>query len=247
MKEIVTKDGSITLYNEKFDDIYNSKSGAIEEATKKFIQPARIRELAKKGEVKILDIGFGLAYNFCAAIDAAVSENKNCNITIVSFEIDKQIIKEAAKINRYFKSSWLVKEIASCLTVGKEKEADKSKKEYKKKSIIKKAIKKDNCRIEIRKGNLRIKLIIGDAIKGIKEINERFNAVFLDGFKPKANIELWEAEFLKEIYGLMLPDSRLTTYSCSKRIRESLKKAGFEVYDGPAIGRKAPSTIAVKQ
>ena len=37
----------------------------------------------------------------------------------------------------------------------------------------------------------------------------------------------------------------LATYSYAKTIRNNLAKAGFTVKDGPIIGRRSPSTIAV--
>jgi len=39
----------------------------------------------------------------------------------------------------------------------------------------------------------------------------------------------------------------LTTYSCASIIRKNLREAGFLVKDGPVVGRKAPSTIAIKE
>ena len=43
MKEINTKDNSVTFYNEKFDETYHSISGAKEESEKKYIIPAAER------------------------------------------------------------------------------------------------------------------------------------------------------------------------------------------------------------
>lgn len=91
-----------------------------------------------------------------------------------------------------------------------------------------------------KKENIEINLILGDARKTIKTIKEEFDIVFLDPFSPKKCPELWTEEFFKDIK----LKGRLTTYSCAKIVRENLKKAGFEVKDGPSIGRKSPSTIA---
>ena len=69
MKEIKTKDGSLTLHNEEYDETYHSTTGAKEETFEKFIKPCKIKELAKKGNIRILDICFGLGYNAIAAIE----------------------------------------------------------------------------------------------------------------------------------------------------------------------------------
>lgn len=90
-----------------------------------------------------------------------------------------------------------------------------------------------------------IKIIIGDAKETIKEINEKFDAVFLDPFSPKKNQELWTEEFFKEIKKLMKKEAILATYSCAGVVRRNLKAAGFEVKDGPIVGRRSPGTLAM--
>ena len=78
----------------------------------------------------------------------------------------------------------------------------------------------------------------------IKNLNQKFDAVFLDPFSPKKCPELWTERFFKDIRKLMKQNSVLTTYSCAKITRNNLVNAGFNVKDGPSIGRRAPSTIA---
>jgi len=96
-------------------------------------------------------------------------------------------------------------------------------------------------------GKVNIQLIIKDARESIKLINTKFDFVFLDPFSPKKCPELWTEPFLKDIANHMEKGGVLTTYSCARQVRENLKNAGFEVKDGPSVGRKAPSTIAIKK
>ena len=99
---------------------------------------------------------------------------------------------------------------------------------------------------EYNSKDYNLKLIVGDARKTIKELDTEFNKVFLDPFSPKKNPELWTTEFFKNIFNIMLPGAKLATYSCAGQVRRNLKEAGFEVKDGPCIGRRSPSTIAIK-
>jgi len=92
--------------------------------------------------------------------------------------------------------------------------------------------------------DVEIKIIIGDACETIKKIKGKFDVVFLDPFSPKKNPELWTAEFFKEIKKRMKKNAVLATYSCAGIVRRNLKKAGFEIRDGPCVGRRAPSTLA---
>ena len=45
----------------------------------------------------------------------------------------------------------------------------------------------------------------------------------------------------------MKKESKLATYSCAGQVRRNLKEVGFKIKDGPCVGRRAPSTIAIKK
>lgn len=204
MKLVKTYDGSYTFFSEKFNETYHSKSGAIEEAFKKFIEPCKI----KKG-MKILDICFGLGYNSLAAIHIAD------NLKIIALENDRKILNRLQELevpNDLKKDFEKIKEVAKNL-------------EY---------IDKD----------VELKILLGDARETIKEINQKFDAVFLDPFSPKKCMALWQLDFFKEIKKRMMPNAILATYSCARIVRDNLKKAGFKIIDGPRVGRRSPSTIA---
>ena len=110
MKKIITPDGSVTFHNEQFDESYHSRSGAKEEAVKKFVEPCNIKELAKTGKVRILDVCFGLSYNTVAAIDAALEENPNCAIEAVGLEIDPEILQAITEIEAPFANFFMMQE-----------------------------------------------------------------------------------------------------------------------------------------
>ena len=98
MKQITTDDGSITFRNEEFDEIYHTKSGAVEEAFVKFVGPTHIEKLAKTGSINILDVCFGLGYNSCAALDRILELNPKCIVNIVGLESDKVILDKISGI-----------------------------------------------------------------------------------------------------------------------------------------------------
>jgi tRNA U34 5-methylaminomethyl-2-thiouridine-forming methyltransferase MnmC len=204
MRKITTKDGSPTFYNEKYDETYHSKTGAIEESEKKFVEPANIKE-----GMKILDVCFGLGYNSAAAIKKAKK------LTITALEMDAEILKKTKSI-----------------------EVKGYKREYEK---IKEAAKK----LHYKDKDVEINIIIGDATKTIKDIDDKFDAVFHDPFSPPKNPDMWTEGFFKEIKKRMKKGARLTTYSCARIVRDNLSNAGFKVQDGPKVGRRGPSTIAV--
>jgi tRNA U34 5-methylaminomethyl-2-thiouridine-forming methyltransferase MnmC len=207
MKQIQTRDDSITFFNEKYQEAYHSTTiGAIEEAEKKFAEPSNLKD----GMV-ILDFCFGLGYNSLAAL------MKLSQVKIIALENDKEIINQIQTIEVPEK--------------------------YQEKYEIIKQVAKNNSFESLQ---VQIKLILGDAKKEIKELNEQFDAVFFDPFSPKKCPELWTQEVFKDIFKLMKPGAILTTYSCATEIRKNMQAAGFQVKDGPIVGRKAPGTIGIK-
>ena len=103
---------------------------------------------------------------------------------------------------------------------------------------------KESMKTKKEKDGVKIMLLLDDARKTIKNVKEKFDAVFLDPFSPKTCPELWTEEFFIDIRKTMKPEAILATYSCARVVRENLKKAGFTVEDGPIVGRRSPSTIA---
>lgn len=215
MQKITTPDGSVTFHNPEFDEAYHSKSGAKEEAIKKFVEPCLIKELAKSGKIQILDVCFGLGYNTAAAIDVALEENPGCVIKIIGLELDESILQEVLSVPESFACYNLIKETV-----------------------------KNNY--HYKKNNIEIQIIIGDACETIKQLSDEFDAIFFDPFSPKKCPALWSKEIFQETYRLLKTNSRLTTYSCARIVRDNLKEAGFTVFDGPKLWRRGPSTIGVK-
>ncbi len=152
---------------------------------------------------------------FGLGYNSAAAIEANQNIEIIGLENDKKMFREIEKLNPSLKYYHIIRELAS------------------------------SKNLKYNENKIKINLIVGDARKTIKKITEKFDAVFLDPFSPKRCPELWTYEFFSDITKLMKPGSILATYSCARVVRENLKKAGFIVKDGPVVGRRAPSTIAI--
>jgi len=88
MKKVITRDGTFTLRNEKYNECYHSSEGALTESLYKHVLPGF--DIVNKKEIKILDICFGLGYNtFCAVLNRP----KGTKLKIFSPELDLELIK----------------------------------------------------------------------------------------------------------------------------------------------------------
>ena len=74
MKKIITADKTETFLNEEVNESYHSYSGAVEEAVKKYVEPCEIKELAKKGEIKITVVATG--FNNGSTVQTKVSQQR---------------------------------------------------------------------------------------------------------------------------------------------------------------------------
>ena len=238
MKIVKTNDGSITYHNEKFGETYHSISGAIDESIRKFVEPCNIDEISCRKSIRVLDVCFGLGYNSLAFIYELFKRKTKCKIEIIALENDPEIMEKMFDISfdnelrvyYYF----LKRAVNDALFDGKK-------------------FCKEGLRVEEEKilykleKNVKIDFKIKDAREAVNEINGEFEIVFLDPFSPKKCPELWEEQFIADIGKKCSVGCVLTTYSCARIARDNLQKAGFDVKDGPVVGRRAPSTIGVKR
>ncbi len=179
-------------------------------------------EEAYEKYVKPLNVSDGMTIlDFCYGLGynsaAAMSSCSNLNIT--ALEVDEDIISKSFTINIPEKLEETYKYLRQLM--GKNPVSD-------------------------AKGNV-IHLIIDDALKVMYELlPNMFDRVFFDPFSPQKHPDMWTEDVFKEMIRIMKPGGKLATYSCSKRVRRAMSAAGFDVKDGPCIGRRSPSTIAVK-
>jgi len=106
MKDIITKDGSSTFFNDKIKDYYHSKSGAATEAREKYVNALKVTP-----NKIIFDICFGIAYNTAAALEKGPA-------TIHCFENDREILHKILNLNAPFKNYPLIKEFVKSFLKG---------------------------------------------------------------------------------------------------------------------------------
>lgn len=212
---ILTSDDSTTLYSAEYEEAYHTKNGALTEAFDKYCAPCGIAELAGIGRVKILDIGFGLGYNVLAAIFTARAANSACQIEITSLEKDV-----------------ITRKVLDSLKLP-EKYSDSFE-------IVKSVVNT----LSYNDGQFAVEIITGDARKSIQKLDKKYDAVFLDPFSYKNNVELWTVEFFREILKKMSDTGILSTYSMATPVRCGLISAGFKIGSGPGDVMKKGGTLA---
>lgn len=219
----LTDDGSFTFYSEEFDECFHSVHGAYREAECKYVEPCRLRSMARENDcLRLLDICYGLGYNSAAAIAAIWSVNPHCRIELVALELDVSVPREAARQGLLAPFSSARPHLSTLLREFAERQ-------------------------RLRSPQLQADLYGGDARSQIQKVARsgfRAEAIFLDPFSPPKCPQLWTVEFLGWVVRCLHPRGRLTTYSCAAAVRTALARAGLFLGATEGVGRRSPGTLA---
>jgi tRNA U34 5-methylaminomethyl-2-thiouridine-forming methyltransferase MnmC len=93
-------------------------------------------------------------------------------------------------------------------------------------------------------GGVVLEIVEGDARETLPKWDGVADAVYLDGFSPAKNPEMWEPELLREVAGRIVPGGTLATYTAAGFVRRALAEAGLEVERRPGFGTKRHMTVA---
>jgi tRNA U34 5-methylaminomethyl-2-thiouridine-forming methyltransferase MnmC len=217
LKIVKTKDGSNTLFSQKYNQHYhNPDDGAINESLTKHIIPAFTFHKDKK-ELTILDICFGIGYNTFSTIYYVIKNNLDIKLNIYSPELDGNLVK-------------------SLDTFAFPKEFEDIK------HIIRAVAQNGFYSDE----EIKIEVNIGDARDYIKNLEKNsFDIVYQDAFSSDVNFELWTKEYFDDIYKLCKKDCIMSSYAIATPIRLSMNEAGFYIYEHRPVKRKI--TLAFKE
>lgn len=206
-----TEDGSYTFYHPTYKQHFHSVAGAWMESVRKYIEPCRLKEKLEKGEnLSLLDIGFGMGFNACAAAQLAETVGK-AKLYIVSLESDRNALSAAQRLP-----------------------------EHPGAAIVKSLSEKGRWENHFAS----IDLVWGDARDYVSMMKARYDFIFLDGFSPDTNPELWTLDFMLKLKDMLKPDGFLATYSSAFPFLGALVEAGFNIYESKPFGRRRGGTVA---
>lgn len=89
-----------------------------------------------------------------------------------------------------------------------------------------------------------ITLLAGDARSTVRTLKQEFDCIYLDGFSPDINPELWTLDFFRELKRLLDPSGVIVTYSSAYPVRGAMLKCGLLTGETDAFGRRRGGTAA---
>jgi tRNA 5-methylaminomethyl-2-thiouridine biosynthesis bifunctional protein len=208
-----------------FGDIYHPRVGALEQARHVFLHgnglPGR---WAGRSDFTILETGFGLGNNFLATWQAWRDDAARCErLHLVSAELHPPTQQDLARAHAESPLRELAVQLVQAwppLAPGLH-------------------------RLVFEGGRVQLTLALGDARALLPQLRLTADALFLDGFAPARNPELWSPELIKALARRCVKGSTAATWSVAGGLHAALTTAGFKVQRAPGIGGKREITQAV--
>ena len=105
---VKTEDGSYTIRHPDHGECYHSYDGAAKEARDLYIERSGFEKIVGSGarNVRVLDVGLGLAYNALTTIDAWLHLDNAVPLEMVSLEISEDLVSALASGEASWSKGW---------------------------------------------------------------------------------------------------------------------------------------------
>ncbi|TMH41475.1 MAG: bifunctional tRNA (5-methylaminomethyl-2-thiouridine)(34)-methyltransferase MnmD/FAD-dependent 5-carboxymethylaminomethyl-2-thiouridine(34) oxidoreductase MnmC [Betaproteobacteria bacterium] len=214
-----------TPYSAAYGDVYHSADGGPAQAQHVFLAgnelPAR---WARRERYVILETGFGFGLNFLVTWRAWKDDPNRCRrLHYVAVEKHPFALADLRALHERYPE---LKEEATAL------------------HAVWPLLVSGVHRLEL--GDVVLTLFFAD-IAVLRDLRASADAIYLDGFAPANNPEMWTPQMMRALSRLAAPGATLATWSVAAPVREALQATGFAVEKRPGFGGKREMLIGRKK
>lgn len=210
--------GDGTPFSPIYGDVYHSAQGALEQARHVFLAGNDLPARWQGHEVfSILETGFGIGLNFLATWQAWLDAGRPCRLHFISVEKHPFLRNDLQTLLARHPS--LASQATDLLaqwplpTEGVH-------------------------RLHFEQEAIALTLLFGDAAQQLPELDARPDAVYLDGFAPARNPDIWSPPLLALISNRCAADATLATWSVAGALRRTLESLGWMLERRPGFAAK---------
>ena len=213
-----------TPYSAAFGDVYHSAGGGPEQARHVFVAGNDLPERwARRERFVVLETGFGFGLNFLVSWRAWKDDAQRCRrLHFVS--VEKHPFT-AADLRALHERHPKLKDEASALHAAWP-------------PLVSGA-----HRLEF--GDVVLTLFFAD-IAIMRELRLAADAIYLDGFAPAKNPDMWTHQVMRSLSRLAAPQATLATWSVAAPVRAALQATGFAVEKRAGFGGKREMLVGRK-
>ena len=206
-------------YSPRFGDRYRSELGGLEQAKAVFLQGCGLPEAwASQPQWCVLETGFGLGLNFLVTWATWKADAQRPRllhfVSTEAFPASADDILRSARTHPELLpfAEQLQRQLWGLLP--------------------------GFHRLSFENGQVLLTLCIGDAKAMLREHNFEADSVFLDGFSPLLNPDIWDVHTFKAVARCCRRGTRLATWTVARSVRDALAQCGFVVKKVPGIPPK---------
>lgn len=210
----------------EYGDIYHSADGGLEQARNVFLHGCNLPDAWQdSSRFVILETGFGLGLNFLATWRAFREHPGRCS-RLHFISVEKHPLARAT-LERCHAEWPALAELA-----GKLREQWP-------------LLVAGYHRLSFDEGRVQLTLVFDDAEITLKQLDATADAIYLDGFSPARNPDIWSPVLLAQLGRVSGKGARLATWCVAGRVRQALQEAGFSIERKPGYGHKKERLEAV--
>lgn len=208
-----------TPASRRYDDIYFSTDNGLQESRHVFLQGISAPEIwRKRDHFTLLENGFGTGLNFVMTCHEWLKVTApGARMTYIATE----------------KYPLTAEDISRILSVWPE--LDREARE------LLDCYPSQNTGFHSRDmfgGRIKLRLLLGDSRTTLPALEAMVDAIYLDGFSPRRNPDMWGKDIFAELARLAAPNARLATFTAAGFVRRGLEDAGFTMTKSPGFGKK---------
>lgn len=223
-----------TPYSPRFDDVYHSTFGAFEQAEYVFLRGNGLPERWQNKRIfTVLETGFGMGVNFLATWAAWRNAPARCErlhfVSVEKHPFSRDDLRAALDVvvahapqtsgtsaipgTSIARLAHELVEVWPMLVPGMH-------------------------RLEFEGGRVTLTLAFGDALETLPKMWLRADAIYLDGFAPSKNPELWSPAIFKALARVAGEEATFATWSSAGDVKRALEQNGFEYRKTAGFGTK---------
>lgn len=221
----------------QFDDIYHSSAGAMEQSQAVFLQGNDLPErFTQDRTFVILETGFGLGVNFLMAWQAHRQWQKAHPVTAQNGALRLPPRLHFISLEKYPLGRSELERALSAFP----------------------ALQELSCQLlaqwpplisgphhlEFEQGAVILTLHLGDVTEVMSALRISADAIFLDGFTPERNPDMWSPILMRQLARQCHPETTLASWCVAGDVRRALMHEGFSVRKEPGFGGKRHRLVA---
>lgn len=208
-----------TPISSSYDDVYHSSEGGLEQARHVFIAGNALPQRWQGcSDFVILETGFGLGLNFLATWQAWRNDAARCErLHFISTELHPFQRDDLARLHARWPE---LAELAAQL------------------QAVWPPLTPGFHHLLLDGGKVMLTLLFGDANLTLPQLVGRADAIYLDGFAPQKNPQLWSSELLQQLTQHAAPGATLASWCVAGHVRSALQAQGWQVAKAPGFARK---------